>query len=155
MARPEHHALPIGRGAAQPLPRPRAGVDDRLGPDLDRATARLAVDRRAGRTLHEAEDVVEGASVLQAGEAELLVGIVVEEQLRVPAHVVQRMGGPAGDEPGEQGSFDLVTIDGTRGPRGTIEPRQTADVGFDNVGRHRPGSLTRGTGWTCGTRTSW
>ena len=33
--------------------------------------------------------------------------------------------------------------------------RQTADVGFDNVGRHRPGSLTRGTGWTCGTRSSW
>jgi hypothetical protein len=155
MARREHHALSVGRGTAEPPACPAARVDDRLRADLHGAAARLALDRRARRVLDEVEDPVERTPVLQTRQSELLVRVVVQEQLRVPTDVVEGMGRPAGDEPGEERSLELRAGHAAGLPRLGIEPRQTADVGFDNVGRHRPGSLTRGTGWTCGTRTSW
>jgi hypothetical protein len=61
---------------------------------------------------------------------------VIQELQDVPADVVDRVGGRAGDAAGQQRSFQRRPIDGARGPVVFRERRQTTDVGFDNVGRH-------------------
>src|SRR5207247_1081567 len=93
-----------------------ACVEDRLRPDLYGAVPRLAIDRRARGVLHERQDTVERHGVLQLREAELLVRIAVEQHLRVAPNVVERVGGDAGDPPGDERVLEPGTTDRPRRP---------------------------------------
>ena len=141
---------PLPSLAREPEPRGgrRAGIQDGLRTDLDRPGPSLAIDRRAGGVGDEIEHAVERDAVLQPRQTELLVGVVVEEQLRVPADVVQRVGGPSGDEPGEQRAFQLCPRHRPSAPRRPVQRRKSADVGFDNVGGHLSASLGEETRWS-------
>jgi hypothetical protein len=154
MAGREHDPIPSITGKTQPLCHRSAGVEDRPRADLDRPGARLAVDRRSGGILDQVEHPVQRDAVLQTGEPELLVRVAVEQPLRVPADVVQRVRGPTGYEPGEQRPFEFGPGHAARSPRRPIQHRKSADVSFDNVGGHLSASLGEEIRWSFETRWS-
>ena len=96
----------------------------------------VTIDRGAGGVLHEPEHEVERHPLLESFEPELLVGIMLQEHLDVPAHVLDWVGRRAGDAAGQERPLEVRPVDGAGEPLVLRERWQTAEVGFDNVGRH-------------------
>ena len=132
----QYQGLAPGAGLREPFARREARVDDGTGVDLDGTEPGVAIDRGAGGTFHEPEHAVERHPLLQPRQPERFVGIVREQHLDVPAHVVDRMGSRPRDAAGQERTFEVNPIDDAWDPVVVREGRQTADVGFDNVGRH-------------------
>ena len=120
------------RGRREPLPHRRARVQDRAGVDVGRALGGQLVDRDARRLAHEPHDVLEPERLRQVGEAEELVGVVVDEHPDVPEHVVVGVARGAGDPAGHEGRLELLRAD-TRAAPALVERRQTLGVRSDNV----------------------
>ena len=136
MPRGKHDGLAARACAREPFPRRAARVDDRTGTDLDGSVPGVTIDRGAGGVLHEPEHEVERHPLLESFEPELLVGIMLQEHLDVPADVLDGVGRGAGDTAGQECPLEVRPVDGAGDPVVFREGRQTADVGFDNVGRH-------------------
>src|SRR5439155_24886546 len=132
----KHHGLAVFAGTREPSPRRETRVEDRTGTDLDGTEPSGTIDRGTGGTFHESEHAVERHPLLEPREPELLVRIVLQEHLDIPADVLDRMGRGAGDTACQEGAFEVRPVDDARNPVVIREGRQTADVGFDNVGRH-------------------
>ena len=68
--------------------------------------------------------------------ADRVHGIMLQEHLDVPAHVLDWVGRRAGDAAGQERPLEVRPVDGAGEPLVLRERWQTAEVGFDNVGRH-------------------
>jgi short-subunit dehydrogenase len=107
-------------------------IEDGLRGDVDLAEPLVGIDRRTGCGRHELQDVDERESVLQPCQPELLVGIALQQESRVPADVIEGMGGHTGDPADLQRARELVTCVGPRDPP-IVQSRETPGVRFDNV----------------------
>ena len=136
MPRRKHHGLGAHACARQPFPGRTARVDDRTRTDLHGSVPGVAIDGGAGGALHQPEHEVERHPTLESLEPELLVGIVLQEHLDVPADVLDGVGRGAGDTAGQECPLEVRPVDGAGDPVVFREGWQTAHVGFDNVGRH-------------------
>ena len=132
MAGGEEDALAAGGGERQAAAERFARVQDRLRGDAYVAGRLRWVDRRAGPCGHQLEHVLQRRPVLESREAELLVGIALEQQPGVPAHVVEGMRRNAGHVTiVERAGQLLARVRSWR--EALVDGRQTPSVRFDNV----------------------
>src|SRR5207245_11594272 len=111
----------------EPFPRRTARVDDRTGTDLDGTVPGVAIDGGAGGALHQPEHEVERHPLLESFEPELLVRIVLQKHLDVPAAVLAGGGRGAGDAAGQDGTLEVRPVDCAGAPVILRAGRQTAD----------------------------
>ena len=128
----DQHALAAFGGEREPPPERLAGVQDRFRRDQHVAEFPRGIDRHPCAGGHQIEHVRQPQTVLQPRQAELLVGIALQQQTGVPADVVERVRGHAGHPPRHERARELVARVASWG-EAFVHDRQTPGMRFDNV----------------------
>ena len=128
----DQHALAAFGGEREPPAERLAGVQDRFRRDQHVAEFPRGIDRHPCAGGHQIEHVRQPQTVLQPRQAELLVGIALQQQTGVPADVVERMRGHAGHPTRHERARELVARVASWG-EAFVHGRQTPGMRFDNV----------------------